>query len=82
MGALRERGLTLKLADDGRRLLASFGPPAQAFGEASLGLLSGELAEQFPGLFIFEQLLPEAIKKLCFYRRNRRFAYANGRVIC
>ena len=64
MGALRERGLTLKLADDGRRLLASFGPPAQAFGEASLGLLSGELAEQFPGLFIFEQLLPEAINKI------------------
>lgn len=64
MGALRERGLTLKLADDGRRLLASFGPPAQAFGEASLSLLSGELAEQFPGLFIFEQLLPEAVNKI------------------
>jgi len=63
MGVLRENGLTLKLADDGRRLLASF-RPVQVLGEADLGLLRGELAEQFPDLFIFEQLLPEAINKM------------------
>lgn len=76
MGALRESGLTLTLADDGRRLLASF-RPLQALGEADLGLLRGELAEQFPGLFIFEQLLPQAINKI---RAGETFEITIGEV--
>ncbi|MDO9065225.1 MAG: FapA family protein [Sulfuricella sp.] len=76
MGALRESGLTLKLADDGRRLLASF-RPVQALGEADLGLLSSELSEQFPGLFIFEQLLPELLEKI---RAGEAFEMAIGEV--
>ncbi|MDP2879741.1 MAG: FapA family protein [Sulfuricella sp.] len=76
MGALRESGLTLKLADDRRRLLASF-RPAKVLGEADLGLLRGELAEQFPDLFIFEQLLPQAINKI---RAGEAFEITIGEV--
>lgn len=76
MGALRESGLTLKLADDGRRLLASF-HPLQVLGEADLGLLRGELAEQFPDLFIFEQLLPQAVNKI---RAGEAFEITIGEV--
>lgn len=76
MGALRESGLTLTLADDGRRLLASF-HPIQVLGEADLGLLRGELAEQFPDLFIFEQLLPQAINKI---RAGEAFEITIGEV--
>lgn len=76
MGALRESGLTLKLADDGRRLLASF-RPVKVLGEADLGLLRGELAEQFSDLFIFEQFLPEAINKI---RAGEAFEITIGEV--
>lgn len=76
MGALRESGLTLKLADDGRRLLASF-RPVKVLGDADLGLLRGELAEQFSDLFIFEQFLPEAIHKI---RAGEAFEITIGEV--
>ncbi|HUX65406.1 FapA family protein [Sulfuricella sp.] len=76
MGALRESGLTLKLADDGRRLLASF-RPVKVLGEADLGLLRGELAEQFSDLFIFEQFLLEAIHKI---RAGEAFEITIGEV--
>ena len=77
MGALRESGLTLKLSDDGRQLLASFQPSQPLVGEADQSLLRGELAEHFPGLFIFEQLLPELIKKI---RAGEAFEMAVGEV--
>jgi len=69
-------GLTLKLADDGRRLLASF-RPAGSRGEIDLATLSGDLAQHFPGLFIFDQLLTEVIKKV---RADEAFEMAVGEV--
>lgn len=76
MGALRESGLALKLADDGRQLLASF-QPLQPLGEVDQSLLRSELTEHFPGVFIFEQLLPELIKKI---RAEEAFEMAVGEV--
>lgn len=63
MGILRESGLTLKMSDDGRQLIASF-TPSQAVGAVDKSLLKSELTEQFPGLFYFEQLLPELAEKM------------------
>lgn len=63
MGTLEERGLTLKLTDDTRQLTASF-QPGKTTDEIDLELLRVELTGQFPDLFVFEQVLPEVIKKI------------------
>lgn len=76
MGILRESGLTLKMSDDGRQLIASF-EPSQPVGAADKSMLKVELTEQFPGLFYFEQLLPELAEKI---RDGEVFEKAIGEV--
>lgn len=63
MGILRESGLTLKMSEDGRHLIAIF-EPSQAIGAVDRSLLKSELTEQFPGLFYFEDTLPELAQKI------------------
>lgn len=76
MGILRESGLTLKMSDDGRQLIASF-EPSQPLGAVDRSLLKTELTEQFPGLFYFEQLLLELTEKI---REGEAFEKTVGEV--